>query len=177
MKTVIRKTLLALATVAVLIPVTAEAQRIRGPYRNDDRYRNRTYDRYDRYGGDWLTADLEKTARQVHRQAQNYYRGGRGEREAINALRALEDTARAFNRSGGDEWAFERLADTYYRAADALSRIPYRSHVYGGFNHIDDLMNQLFDRYGYRSGSYDRYGRDRNGRYPRDRYPRDRWRY
>ena len=122
-----------------------------------------------------MSAELEKMARQVHRQAVDYHRGGRGERQVVIALDSLEDAARAFHRSGGDEWAFERLADSYFRAADALARVPYRAHVYGGFNRVDELMNELFDRYGYRSGRFDRGSRDR---WDRDRgRGRDRWRY
>ncbi len=166
MRTTLTRTALLLLTVLSLLPAAAQAQ-----YR--DRYRGDRYRDYQR--GDWVAADLEKMTRQVHRQAENYYRNERGERQVVLALHALEDAARAFNRSGGDEWAFERLADSYYRAADALSRVRYRSHVYGGFNRVDELMNELFDRYGYRSRGYDRFGRRDDGR-RRDR-PRDRWRY
>lgn len=169
--TALRKTLLALAAVAMLVPATADAQVQR-------RNRDRTYDRYnERYRGDWAAAELEKMARQVHRQARDYQRGGRGERDVILRLQALESAAHAFNRSGGDQRAFERLADSYYRAADALSRVRYRAHVYGGFNRIDQLMNEMFDRYGYRDRRFsnDRF-RDRDRDRFRDR-PRDRWNY
>lgn len=168
--TALHKTLLVLAALVMLAPVTAEAQIQR---------RNRDYDRYnDRYRGDWAAAELEKMARQVHRQARDYSRGERGEREVIGRLQALESAARAFNR-GGDQGAFERLADSYYLAADALSRVRYRSHVYGGFNRIDQLMDEMFDRYGYRSRDFSRNRADRD-RFGRDRFrdrPRDRWRY
>jgi hypothetical protein len=164
MRTTLTRTALLLVTVlALMVPAAAQAQ-----YR--DRYRGDRY-RYDQRA-DWVAADLEKMARQVHRQAEDYYRNDRGERQVVLTLHALEDAARAFNRSGGDEWAFERLADAYYRAADALSRVRYRSHVYGGFNRIDELMNELFDRYGYRSRGNAR----RDDRRFRDR-PRDRWRH
>ena len=161
--TALHKTLLVLAALVMLAPVTAESQ-VR---RNRDRYNDRNF------RGDWAAAELEKMARQVHRQARDYSRGERGEREAIVRLQNLEHAARAFNR-GGDQWTFERLADSYYAAADALSRVRYRSHVYGGFNRIDQLMDEMFDRYGYRAREFsrDRSGRDRF----RDR-PRDRWRY
>lgn len=167
--TALRNTLLAFATVAMLVPATADAQVQR-------RNRDRTYDRYNqRHQGDWAAAELEKTARQVHRQARDYHRGGRGERDVILRLQALESAAHAFNRSGGDQRAFERLADTYFAAGDAMSRIRYRAHVYGGFNRIDQLMDEMFDRYGYRDRRFsnDRF-RDQD-RF-RDR-PRDRWRY
>ncbi|HEX5758316.1 MAG TPA: hypothetical protein VF121_03915 [Thermoanaerobaculia bacterium] len=168
--TAFRNTLLALAAVALLAPATADSQVLR-------RNRDRDYDRYDdRYRGDGVAAELEKMARQVHRQARDYHRGERGERVVMQHLQGLEGAARAFNRSGGDERAFERLADSYFLAADALGRVRYRAHVYGGFNRVDQLMDELFDRYGYRSREFsrDRFGRDR-GRF-RDR-PRDRWRY
>ena len=165
--TALRKTLLALAAVAMLVPATADAQVQR-------RNRDRTYDRYNqRHQGDWAAAELEKMARQVHRQARDYHRGGRGERDVILRLQALESAAHAFNRSGGDQRAFERLADTYFAAGDALSRIRYRAHVYGGFNRIDQLMNEMFDRYGYRDR---RFSNDRSRERFRDR-PRDRWNY
>lgn len=169
MRTALHKTLLALAATALLAPA-AEAEHQRRRDRVHDRSRH----------GDWAAAELEKTARQIHRQARDYARGERGEREAIARLQALEHAARAFNRSG-DQWAFERLAESYHLAADALSRVRYRAHVYGGFNRVDQLMNEMFDRYGYRSRDFsrDRFGRDRFGR-DRDRWrdrPRDRWRY
>ena len=169
--TALRKTLLALAAVAMLVPATADAQVQR-------RNRDRDYDRYnERYrGGDWAAAELEKMARQVHRQARDYQRG-RGERDVILHLQALENAARAFNRSGGDERAFQRLADTYFAAGDALSRVRHRAHVYGGFNRIDQLMDEMFNRYGYRDRRFsnDRL-RDRGRDRLRDR-DRDRWRY
>ncbi len=148
MKTnLIRTTLLAIVAIALLAPAAGDAQILR---------RDRIY--RDDHGSDWVAAELEKMTRQVHRQAEDYYRGGRGERQVVLTLHALEDAARAFRRSGGDDWAFDRLANAYFRAADALARVPYRAHVYGGFNRVDQLMNELFDRYGYRSGRYDRYG-------------------
>jgi hypothetical protein len=165
MKSTLRTILLALTTAALLAPVATRAEHESYRYRHVD------------HRADWLAADLAKTARQVHRQAENYYRAGRGERQLVLVLHALDDAAQAFYRSGGDEWAFERLADAYFRASDALDRVHYRAHVYGGFNRIDGLMDELFDRYGYRSDhGRDRYGRwDRDGRdrYPRDRRPHD----
>lgn len=160
--TLIRTTLLALVTASLVGAAAGEAQVLRRfPDYNDSR------------GGDWAAAELEKITRQVHRQALNYQRRERGEQQTIGALRGLEDAARAFHRSGGDPRAFDRLADAYYRAGDALSRVRYRAHVYGGFNRVDELMNELFDRYDDRS-RFDRSGRWGDGR-RRDR-PRDRWR-